>query len=89
MLPFKGSLFLERQPVWASFQVFWERDPPIFLLESGNSKISGKQQNLWETAKSHFERDSNRKISSSLSSKRGPYRLPFQEKAAIERQHIT
>jgi len=43
----KGSLFLERQPMWISLQVFWERDPPIFLLESQNSKI------YLETAKSH------------------------------------
>jgi len=46
MLPLQGSLFLEKQPIWISFQIFWERDPPIFLLESRNCKISGKQQNL-------------------------------------------
>jgi len=48
MLPFEGSLFLERQPICTSFQVCWERDQLIFLLESRNSKISGKQQNLPE-----------------------------------------
>ena len=47
MLPFKGSLFLERQPIWFSFQNFWERDPPIFLLES---RLNRQQQKLLKAA---------------------------------------
>ena len=46
MMRLKRSLCLETQPIWASFQVFWERDPPILLLESRSRRNTSRHTHV-------------------------------------------
>jgi len=55
MLRLKRSLCLEMQPVWACFQVFWERDTPIFELRFERGELR-QAQARWRHGSAHSSR---------------------------------
>jgi len=68
MLRLKHSLCLETQPIWASFKVFWERDPPILLLGSRSRGNTSRHHTTCVCLEVFLrERDSSSKIGAFLS----------------------
>jgi len=82
-LPLKGSLCGSGQPV-----LFRERDTDIFLFESENSKISGKQENLSKQQNPSSNENQTEKSLGFLL-KEIPKKLPWSTETTFQGQLIT